>query len=236
MKGISSMATRHLLTDLAEAASVSGLPRVRMESMGGVDAARRVAAGEPCDLVFLAADALAALAAGGHLDQSTVTELVISQVAVAVGASEDSVAVRPAAPAFPDAAAMRAALQAATRIGYSTGPSGTALVRMIEAWGLADAIRPKLVQARPGVPVASLVAQGEVDLGFQQLSELVGQTGIRLLGVLPGDATIDTVFAGAVSARSSHAMAARSVLDWFVSAPASSIVEAHSFRPAGSGS
>lgn len=67
-------------------------------------------------------------------------------------------------------------------------------------WGLRDELQ--LVQARPGRPVAALVAAGEVDLGFQQLSELVGQPRIRILGVLPPDCAIETIFAGAVATSS----------------------------------
>ena len=60
--------------------------------------------------------------------------------------------------------------EAAASIGYSTGPSGIALKRLFERWGIADEIEQRLVQAPPGVPVGTLVARGEVELGFQQLS------------------------------------------------------------------
>lgn len=227
MRAISSMATRHLLGTLAARATDAGLGALEIESVGGVDAARRVAGGEEFDLVFLAADALERLAAAGHVDAASVTPLAVSQTAVAVpdagrGAVADG-------PAFADAAGVRAALQAAGRIGYSTGPSGTALLALIEEWGLSAELGDRLVQARAGVPVARLVADGEVDLGFQQLSELVGQPGIRILGVLPPDCAIDTVFAGAVAAASTEPDAALEVLASFAAPEAASVVRAHSF-------
>lgn len=225
------MATRHLLADLAAAAVEAGLPGIEIESTGGVDAARRVAAGEPFDLVFLALDALDALAAAGHVDATSVIDLVVSQVAVAVRGTPDDVAEPPSGAAFADAEGMRAALVAAERIGYSTGPSGNDLVAMIERWGLQDAVGPKLVQARPGVPVAALLGAGEVDLGFQQLSELVGQPAVRITGVLPHDCAIDTVFAGAVACGSDEAPAASSVLGFFRSPAAAAIAVGHHFRP-----
>lgn len=214
MKGISSMATRRLLETLTE-----GLPGVCVESVGGVDAESRVAGGEEFDLVFLSSAALARLAEGGHVDGTTITPLVVSQVAVAVPAGDDDPvrAERPDGPAYPDAEGLRSALLGAGRIGYSTGPSGTALVDMIEAWGLTDDLAGRLVQARPGVPVALLVADGEADLGLQQLSELVGQPGIRVLGVLPPDAAIDTVFSGAVATTSSDPAGAADVLAFLAS-------------------
>lgn len=230
MKAVSSMATRHLLADLAEAACEAGLPRVRIFSSGGVEVARRVAEGELVDLVFLAADALSDLADRGHVDQTTIRNLVVSRVAVAVRAGEADVARPPRGPAFKDADAVRMALDAAHRIGYSTGPSGRALLAMIEDWGMTAAVEPKLQQARPGVPVAAMVAAGEVDLGFQQLSELVGQSGVRVAGVLPDDCAIDTIFAGAVARRTKDPEVARSILSYFCSPSAAAIVSAHNFR------
>lgn len=223
------MATRHVLADLTAAAEAAGLAAVEVESVGGVDAADRVAAGEQFDLVFLAEAALAKLAAGGRVDAASVVPIVLSQVAVAVPSGTDEPAAHPGGAAFSDAEGVRTALREASRIGYSTGPSGTALVARIDEWGMAGEVAGRLVQARPGVPVAQSLAAGEVDLGFQQLSELVGQPGVRILGVLPDDCAIDTVFAGAVATASSDVANARAVLDFLVSDAASSIKERHAF-------
>ncbi|MEU1971417.1 substrate-binding domain-containing protein [Microbacterium sp. NPDC019599] len=223
------MATRAVLADLNAAAVAAGLPHTELESVGGVDAARRVAAGEQFDLVLLAEGALDRLAAEGHVDAASVTPLVLSQVAVAVPSHSEEPASRPDGPAFADARGAREALLAAERVGYSTGPSGTALVEAIEEWGLAGDVGDRLVQARPGVPVARLLATGEADLGFQQLSELVGQTGVRILGVLPPDCAIDTVFAGAVATTSAEPAAARDVLAFLASDAVAAIKTAHSF-------
>lgn len=228
------MATRHVLAELNDAAAAAGHPRMQIESVGGVDAARRVAAGEPFELVFLALDALQRLAADGHVAPDSVTPLMLSQVAVAVPSGTEAPAQHTGGFAFADADGMRAALRAATRIGYSTGPSGVTLVKMIEEWGLGDELGARLVQAQPGVPVARSLAQGDVDLGFQQLSELVGQPGIEILGVLPPDCAIDTVFAGAVAASATDAAAARGVLRYLASAEAEPVVAAHSFAAPGS--
>ncbi|WP_105567463.1 substrate-binding domain-containing protein [Microbacterium halophytorum] len=226
------MATRHVLADLAGAAAEAGLGDVEIESVGGVDAEQRIAAGEAFDLVFLAAGALKRLADAGHVDAGTVTPLVVSQVAAAVASGDAEPAARPDSAAFDDADGVRTALRAATAIGYSTGPSGTALVEMIEGWGLAEELGDRLVQARPGVPVAASLAAGDVDLGFQQLSELVGQPGVRILGVLPADCAIETVFAGAVAARAAAPDAAARVLAQLASPEAEPIKAAHAFGAA----
>jgi len=227
------MATRHVLADLGAVADAAGLPRIEIESLGGVDAAKRVAAGERLDLVFLATDALQRLAADGHIDSESITPLVLSQVAVGVPSGADEPAAHTGSLAFRDAEGMRAALRGATRIGYSTGPSGTALVSMIDGWGLGQELGERLVQARPGIPVARSLAEGDVDLGFQQLSELVGQPGVRILGVLPPDCAIDTIFAGAVAATASDPGGAREVLRFLASDAVAPIIAAHSFARAG---
>lgn len=230
------MATRHVLADLAAAAEAGGLPALEIESVGGVDAAARVAAGEGFDLVFLADGALGRLAAEGRVVPASVTPLLRSQTAAAVASTSAAPAVAPiggdgeTALAFPDARAVREALRSARHTGYSTGPSGTALLRIVEEWGLADELGDRLVQARPGIPVARSLADGEVDLGFQQLSELVGAEGVRILGVLPPECAIDTVFGGAVAATSADDEAAADLLAFFSRAAAGGVAAAHSFR------
>jgi molybdate transport system substrate-binding protein len=189
--GISSMATRQVLAELAagfEAASGHG---VSFEAVGGVDAARRVVAGEAFDLVVLAADAIDRLLASGHVVAGSKVDLVRSPVAVAVKAKAAG------GPPHPDIAsevALRAAVLDARSVGYSTGPSGTYLMQLFQRWGIAEAIARRIVQAPPGVPVGQLVARGEVELGFQQLSELMHLDGIDVLGTLPAGAAYITTF------------------------------------------
>ena len=207
LTGLSSMATRALLADLLAAWQAQGGQPVAMASIGGVDAAKRVAAGEAVDLVVLASDAIDKLLAGGHLLAGSRVDLVQSAVAVAVPAGAPR-------PDIGSEAALKAAVLAAPTIGYSTGPSGTALLALFARWGIAEQVQPRLVQARAGVPVGSLVAGGDVALGFQQRSELVGVAGIQLLGDLPPAVAIHTIFSGAVAATSPQPQAVRALLAW----------------------
>lgn len=223
--GISSMATRLVLAELAEAWQRRGGAPVAFESVGGVDAARRVADGEPFDLVVLAADAIEKLMAGGHLRAGSRVDLVHSGVAVAVRAGAPR-------PDIGSVAALQVALGGARRIGYSTGPSGTQLLRLFEAWGLTAALHGRLMQAPAGVPVGQLVARGEVDLGFQQLSELLHVEGIDLLGPMPDGARIDTTFAGAVGTRARQPQAAAAVLAWLAGPEGAAAKRRHGMEPA----
>jgi molybdate transport system substrate-binding protein len=111
-------------------------------------------------------------------------------------------------------AGLQAAVRAAGRIGYSTGPSGKALLQLFERWGLAEELRPKLFQASPGVPVGQLVAEGQVDIGFQQRSELQGLRGIRLLGNLPDAVRITTTFSAAIASSAADAAGALAFIDF----------------------
>jgi molybdate transport system substrate-binding protein len=222
---ISSMATRLLLADLAELWQQRSGVTVRVESVGGVDAARRVAAGEPFDLVVLAADALAKLQDGGHVVAGSRVDLVRSGVAVAVRAGA-------ARPDIGSEAALRTAVLAARSIGYSTGPSGTALLQLFERWGLADRLRERLMQAPPGVPVGSMVADGQVELGFQQRSELMHLPGIQLIGEMPAACAIDTTFSAGLCSRSTQAEAARALAQFMQSPATAELKRRHGMEPA----
>lgn len=225
LTGISSMATRQLLAELAQAYERAGGAPVHFESVGGVDAAKRVAAGEVFDLVVLADDALERLLAGGHVVAGSRRDLVRSEVVAAVRAGA-------ARPAIDTEAALRAAVQAAASIGYSTGPSGNALLQLIERWGLGDALRARLRQAPPGVPVGTLVARGEVELGFQQRSELMQLPGITVLGALPEPCAIVTIFSAGVGARAAQPDAARALIDFLCAPAAADLKRRHGMTPA----
>ncbi len=225
ISGISSMATRQVLAELAVAYRQAGGVELAIESVGGVDAARRVEAGEAFDLVILAADAIEKQIAGGSVLAGSRCDLVRSPVAIAVrsGAARPDVATEDA---------LRRAVLAARRIGYSTGPSGNAMLKLFEHWGIADELRARIVQAPAGVPVGSLVADGSVELGFQQLSELLGQPGIEIVGAMPSDCEIVTTFSGGICAASIQPEAVRVLLAWLQSPAAAETKRRHGMEPA----
>jgi molybdate transport system substrate-binding protein len=225
LAGISSMAMRQVLAELADAYERKSGQPVAIVSVGGVDAARRVAEGEAFDFVVLAADAIEKLAAGGHVDPRSRTDLARSAVGIAV----------PAGATRPDVStesAIRDAVLRARGIGYSTGPSGAYLVRLFERWGIADAIAQRIVQAPPGLPVGTLVARGEVELGFQQLSELMHLPGIDVVGPLPPEIQVTTVFSAAVCTASKCSAAAKALLSFLASSEADAAKRRHGMEPA----
>ena len=163
--------------------------------------------------------------AAGHLVPDSKVDWVHSGVAVAV----------PAGALQPDLSsedAVRDAVLAAPSISLSTGPSGVALAKLVERWGSADQIAPRMVQAPPGVPVGSLVARGDVALGFQQLSELLHVQGIQIVGPLPPAIQITTTFSAGIGAQSQQVDAARALLAYLASPAAEDAKRKQGMTPA----
>lgn len=225
LTGISSMATRAVLAALAPAYAQRSGWAVDITSTGGVDAARRVAAGEAFDAVILASDALDRLIAAGHVRAGSRVDIVRSPVALAVRAGAP-------VPDVSSEAALKAAVLAAPTLGYSTGPSGTHLAALFERWGIADTVRERVVVPPPGVPVGQLVAEGRVALGFQQLSELMHLDGIQLLGLLPPGTEFITTFSGGVATASARPEATQAMLSYMASADTDEPKRAHGMTPA----
>lgn len=220
------MATKKLLGELIALHEQQnpGAP-IKLESVGGVDAAKRVQAGEAFDAVMLASDAIDKLIAGGHVVPGSRVDLVRSGVAIAVQAGAPH-------PDISSEAAVRQAVLAAPTLGYSTGPSGVQLAALFEHWGITEQVKSKLVVPPPGVPVGSLVASGEVALGFQQLSELMHLPGIDVLGLLPEAIQISTVFSGGVAAASAQPDAVRKLLAFMASPQAAELKRENGMEPA----
>lgn len=221
---ISSMATKALLADLAALYTRQTGTPVEVESVGGVDAARRVQAGEAFDAVMLASQAIDTLLVAGRLLPGSRVDIVDSGVAVAVRAGAPR-------PDIGSEQALKAAVLAAPKLACSTGPSGAALARLFERWGIAPVIAARVLTAPPGVPVGSLVARGEVDLGFQQTSELMGLPGIDVLGPLPPAVQITTTFAAAVAATSTQPQAVRALLQFMAEPAVDELKRRHGMDP-----
>lgn len=225
LKIISSMATKAVLAELVDQYQRLSEHKVVAESVGGVDAARRVQAGEAVDAVVLAAAAIEQLIAAGHLVAGSRVDLVNSGVAVAVRAGV-------ARPDIASEEAVKEAVLAARSISFSTGPSGAHLTKLFARWGIAERIQGRIVQAPPGIPVGALVARGDAELGFQQLSELMHVQGIIVLGPLPAAIQIVTTFSAGLSANSTQPEAVRAMLDFMVSPAAAEAKRSNGMEPA----
>jgi molybdate transport system substrate-binding protein len=216
------MATRHILSDLARDYESQTGVGIEIRSMGGVEAARLARAGEATDIVVLASKVMAALETEGHLVEGGTRDFARSEIGIAVRKGS-------ALPGLADEQAVKQAMRDTRKICYSTGPSGDHLNALCEKWGIPLA---RVLVAPPGVPVATLVANGDADLGFQQLSELIGQPGIEVVGPLPPEIQAVTVFSAGIATMSLDPEGARAFVAYVTSVETEGAKRRHGMEPA----
>ena len=219
---LSSMATRHILGDLVRDYEARKDAHVEIHSMGGVEAAKLVRAGEATDVVILASKVMASLEAEDHLAKDATKDFARSEIGVAVRAGL-------ALPSVANERAIKQAMLDARKICYSTGPSGDHLKALCEKWAIP---LTRTLVAPPGAPVATLVANGDAELGFQQLSELIGQPGIEVVGPLPPEIQAVTVFSAGISTMSLDPEGARAFVAYLVSVETEKAKRRHGMEPA----
>lgn len=222
LKMLSSKATRDILAELVQHYEKSTQQAVSYEPAGGVDVAQRVEAGEKVDVVVLASEAIDKLLAKGRL-VGTRVDLAKSGVGVAVREGSPR-------PDISTEEALKQAVLASPSLGYSTGPSGDHIKELLKRFGVPQSIR--IVVPPAGTPVAQKVADGTAALGFQQLSELLNQPGIDLVGPLPPAVQLITIFSGAIAATSTQPEAARALLEYLASQATSSVKERYGMESA----
>ncbi len=197
---------------------------VHVESAGGVDVARRVGTGEAVDLVVLAGDAIDKLIGHGSVLAAGRTALMSSVIAIGVRSGC-------AHPPIISETDIRDLVLEARSLSYSSGPSGTYLEKLFDRWGILEQLRSRIVVPPPGVPVASLIASGEVTLGFQQLSELHEVPGVDVLGPLPPAIQHTTTFTAGITAVCKDLVAARHFLEFAAGSAADGIKRRHGMTP-----
>jgi molybdate transport system substrate-binding protein len=172
----------------------------------------RLARGEPADVLILVGYALDDLIKQGKAVAGSRVDLVNSKIGVAVKAGA-------AKPDISSADALKRALLAAKSIAYSDSASGVYIsTEMFEKLGIADAMKDKAKKI-PATPVAEIVAHGEAEIGFQQISELKPVAGIDIVGPLPDDLQKVTVFSAGIATVSKEPEAGRALIK-FLSSPA----------------
>jgi molybdate transport system substrate-binding protein len=193
---------------------------------GTLDAQKRIAAGESYDLIIMAGPAIDELIASGKVAPGTRVDLARSGVGVAVRAGAPK-------PDIHSTDALKKTLLAAKSIGYSSGPSGVYLAGLFRKLGIAGQLEPKLKQAPSGVFVGSMIARGEVEVGFQQVSELAHFPGIDYVGPLPADIQNVTVFSSGMHSGARSTDAAKAWTAFLTSPAAAAVFRSKSMEPAG---
>jgi molybdate transport system substrate-binding protein len=170
----------------------------------------RLERGEPADVVILAASALDELIRQGKVVRTSRVDLVRSRIGIAIRAGA-------AKPDISSVEALTRTLLRAKSIAYSASASGVYLSHeMFQRLGIADRIMSKCKRI-DSEPVGAVVARGDAEIGFQQISELLPVPGIDYVGPLPPEVQKVTVFSAGVATGARNPDAARALIKFFAS-------------------
>jgi molybdate transport system substrate-binding protein len=184
----------------------------------------RLERGEAIDVVILAAPALDDLTKQGKIRVGSRVDLVQSKMGMAVKAGAPK-------PDISTLDALKRTLLAAKSIAYSDSASGVYLsTELFPKLGIADEIKSKCRKIEAD-PVGGVVASGEVEIGFQQISELRPVKGIDIVGELPPGAQRVIVFAAAIPTTSKHPEAAKALIQWLASPSNYTLIQKTGLEP-----
>jgi len=178
---------------------------------GSENIAKRVHDGEVVDIVFSTDSNIDKLISAGRLVAGSRADFAKSSVGVAVRSGLPK-------PDISSGEAVKSAVLSAKSVAYSSGASGFYLAELFKKMGIADQIKDKVKQPASGAQIGELVARGEADMGFQQVSELLNVKGIDYLGPLPDGIQYITVFSAGLHAAAPAPDAAKALVK-FLTAP-----------------
>lgn len=191
---------------------------------GTANILKRIGGGETPDIVLLAAPELDKLIADGKLAAGSRTDIAKSGIGVAVRSGLPK-------PDVSSGEAVKQAVLGAKSVAYSTGPSGVYMIGLFQKMGIGEQIKGKATQTPSGVQVGEVLAKGDADLGFQQVSELIHVKGIDFLGPLPADIQHTTTFAAGLHAASKEPEAAKAWLQFLKSSEAGAAIKKAGMEP-----
>lgn len=192
---------------------------------------KRLASGEPADVIVLAAPGMDALQKDNRIVAGSRVDLARALIGVAVRAGATS-------PDLSTVDAFKAALLKARSLSYVSpaagGTSGTYIDGLLRRLGIADAMKSKIVYRTQGSEVADAVASGEAELGITFTSELAPNKGVRVAGTLPAAIQLPTIYVGAIVATARNADAGRAFLRRMADPEGQAAVKKARLEPVGS--
>lgn len=226
IKVLSTQATEQSYRELVPQFEKATGHKVTTIFTGTLDADKRVLAGEQHDLLIMSQSSIDQHVKGGKVVAGSRVDLARSGVAVGVKAGAPK-------PDISTVDALKRTILNAKSIGYSTGPSGNYIIALFERLGVADQVKPKLKQTATGVFVGSIIASGEVEIGFQQVSELSQYEGVDYVGPLPAEVQNYTTFSSGVLSNAKQGEAARALVRYITSPQAGAVYRKRGMEPAG---
>jgi molybdate transport system substrate-binding protein len=184
----------------------------------------RLARGEPADVVIMVGYALGDLIKNGKVIPDSRVDLVKSRIAVAVKAGAPK-------PDISSSDALKHALLAAKSVAYSDSASGVYVSgEMFKKLGIENEMKDK-ARMIPATPVGEIVAKGEAEIGFQQISELKPVAGIDIVGPLPADLQKITVFSAGIATASNEPEAGKALIKFLTSPAAGAEIKKSGLDP-----
>ncbi len=221
IKVLSSIATREAYNELVPQFERASGHTVTTTWSGTTDIMKRMAAGgEVHDLVIISSNELEDLIKQGKIAAGSRVDLAKSGIGVAVRAGAPK-------PDIGSADALKRTLLAAETVGYTSGPSGVYMAGLIEKMGIAADIKPKFRSVPSGGTIGTIIAAGECEIGFQQISELVHIAGIDYAGPLPSEIQRVTVFTCGIQTGARNADAASSLAKYLSTPDAAAVMRKH---------
>jgi molybdate transport system substrate-binding protein len=184
----------------------------------------RLERGEPADVLIMVGYALDDLAKQGKVVADSRVALVKSPIGISVKAGAPK-------PDISSADAVKRALLAAKSIAYSDSASGVYVsTEMFQKLGIAEQMKDK-ARKIPAEPVAGVVARGDAEIGFQQISEMLPVPGIDIVGQLPPDLQKITVFSAGIATVSKEPDAGKALIKFLASPAASAAIVKSGMEP-----
>jgi molybdate transport system substrate-binding protein len=224
IKVLSTQATEEAYKELVPQFEKASGHKVTTVFTGTLDANKRLAAGETYDVIIMSAPSIEEHIKSGKAAAGSRVDIAKSGVAVGVRKGAPK-------PDIGTTEAVKKLLLSAKSIGYSTGPSGNYVLSLFERLGVADQVKPKLKQTPTGVFVGSIIANGDVEVGFQQVSELASFPGVDYVGPLPADIQSYTMFSSGLIAGAKEAEAAKALVKFITGPEAAAAFKKRGMEP-----
>src|ERR1700733_7534305 len=183
---------------------------------------KKIEEGAAFDMALLPRPELEALVEAGRITAGTPTDITRSAVGLAVRAGAPK-------PDIGTVAALKRTLQDAKSIGYSDGPSGAYIADLLVRLGIAGEMKPKTrLTSRP---VAEIVAEGEAEVGMQQIVAILPVKGAELVGPLPSELQNIIVYAAGIAPDSGQSRTARALIAFMATPEVAGMIRAKGMEP-----
>jgi molybdate transport system substrate-binding protein len=220
IKVLSSIAPKEAYLELVPQFEKASGHTVSTTWSGTTAMMKQLAAGEQYDLVMISATELDELIKQGKIVPGTRVDIAKSGIGIAVrkGAPRPDVS-------SPDA--LKKTLLAAKTVGYTSGPSGVYMGQLVERMGIAPQVKEKFKSVPSGGTIGTIVASGDCEIGFQQVSELVHIPGVDFIGPLPAEVQRVTVFSSGIQVGAAQPDAAKALVTFLTTSAAKGVIKKH---------